>query len=61
MDACDLIADYLITRKQRTNLGMIKSLWADIIKGFLQATGLGPDYIPFPITPVVSQLQFKIA
>jgi hypothetical protein len=42
VNACQLIADYLTNRKQRTKLGINKSLWADIMKGFPQGSGLGP-------------------
>ena len=42
LNTCHLIASYLSNRKQRTKLGIYRSDWNDIMKGFPQGSGLGP-------------------
>ena len=41
-DSCRTIASYLSDRKQRTRLGIHKSTWSNILKGFPQGSLLGP-------------------
>ena len=42
MPACELLTDYLSQRKQRVNIGSVRSSWADLYKGVPRGSILGP-------------------